>query len=243
LRKTNAVRVQEKPSGFRVSRDARWGAVQAVARDRVPDARKMRADLMGAAGADTHFQQREALEAIEHLVFGDGGAAFGAATEFRDALEERGLRYAVGIAPQAGVWIEPPQIQVPRYSGRGAPPKKWDYGGQRPSSVKDVALQAKGWKKVRWREGSKGWLESRFLALRVQPSHGFVQGDPPHKEIRLLVEWPEAEKEPVEYFFCDLPASYTLRRLVRIAKCRWKSEQDYRQLKEELGLDRYEGRS
>ena len=79
--------------------------------------------------------------------------------------------------------------------------------------------------------------------MRVQPSHGFVEGDPPHKELGLLVEWPEQEKEPTQYFFCDLPSSYTLRRLVRIAKCRWKIEQDYHQLKEELGLDHYEGRS
>ena len=48
----------------------------------------------------------------------------------------------------------------------------YHYGDQRPSTVQDVALQAKGWKKIRWREGSKGWLESRFLAARVQPSHG-----------------------------------------------------------------------
>jgi len=57
------------------------------------------------------------------------------------------------------------------------------------------------------------------------------------------VEWPESEKEPAKYFLCDLPVSYTLRRLVRLAKCRWKIEQDYQQLKEELGLDHYEGRS
>ena len=91
--------------------------------------------------------------------------------------------------------------------------------------------------------GTWSELESRFLPLRVQPSHGFVDGDPPHKEIWLLVEWPEAEKEPIKYFLCDLPANYTLRRLVRITKCRWKIEPDYHQLKEELGLDHYEGRS
>ena len=51
------------------------------------------------------------------------------------------------------------------------------------------------------------------------------------------------EKEPIKYFFCNLPETYTLRRLVRLAKCRWKIEQDYQQLKEELGLDHYEGRS
>jgi SRSO17 transposase len=177
----------------------------------------------------------------DRIVLADAG--YGEATEFREALEERSLRYAVGVAPQVGVWIKPPKTRVPPYSGRGAQPKNWDYGDQRPRSVKDVALQAKGWKKVRWREGSKGWLESRFLALRVQPSHGFVHGEAPHKEIWLLVEWPEGESEPIKYSLCDLPASYTLRRLVRIAKCRWKIDQDYRQLKEELGLDHYEGRS
>jgi len=79
--------------------------------------------------------------------------------------------------------------------------------------------------------------------VRIQPSHGFVHGDPPHKEIWLLVEWPGEEKEPTKYFFCDLPASYTLRRLVRITRCRWKIEQEYHQLREELGLDHYEGRN
>jgi len=57
------------------------------------------------------------------------------------------------------------------------------------------------------------------------------------------VEWPAATAEPTRYFFCDLPADYSLRRLVQVAKARWKIEQDYQQLKEELGLDHYEGRS
>jgi SRSO17 transposase len=80
------------------------------------------------------------------------------------------------------------------------------------------------------------------MAMRVQPSHGFVDGQPPRKEVWLLVEWPETENEPTRYFLCDLSPNYTLRRLVRLAKSRWKIEQDYQQLKEELGLDHYEGR-
>jgi SRSO17 transposase len=134
-------------------------------------------------------------------------------------------------------------VKVPAYPGKGARPKRYDYGTQRPTSVRAAALAAKGWKRVRWREGTKGWLESRFLAMRVQASHGFTDGQPPHKEVWLLVEWPEGEAEPTKYSLCDLPASYSLRRLVRVAKCRWKIEQDYHQLKEELGLDHYEGRS
>jgi len=171
-------------------------------------------------------------------------AAYGDATEFRDGLETRHLPYIVGISSSLGVWTRPPTATVPpRHWGRGAPATRYDYGKQRPMSVLEAARKAKGWKVVRWRQGTKGWLESRFVAMRVQPSHGFVRGEPPRHELWLLVEWPESEKEPIQYFFCDLPETYTLRRLVRLAKCRWKIEQDYPQLKEELGLDHYEGRS
>ncbi len=64
-----------------------------------------------------------------------------------------------------------------------APAKKWDYGEQRPSSVKDVALQAKDWKKVRWREGTKGWLESRFL---VMLAHSFLTLETMRRKKKLL---------------------------------------------------------
>ena len=177
----------------------------------------------------------------DRLVIADAG--YGDTTEFRDALEARQLSYVVGISSTLGVWAKPPKVKIPTPSGRGAPATRYRYGDQRPSSVREVAMRTNGWKTVRWREGTKGWLEYRFLAVRVQPSHGFVDGEPPHKEVWLLVEWPEEEKEPTKYFLCDLPASYTLRRLVRLAKCRWKIEHDYHQLKEELGLDHYEGRS
>jgi SRSO17 transposase len=109
--------------------------------------------------------------------------------------------------------------------------------------VQEVAQKAGGWKQVRWREGKKGWLESRFYACRVQPAHGFDEGEPPHPEVWLLVEWPPGEPEPTKYFLCHLPENYTLRGRVRLVKSRWKIEQDYQQLKEELGLDHYEGRN
>ncbi len=177
----------------------------------------------------------------DRVVIADAG--YGETTEFREELEARELPYVVGISAKVGAWTKPPQAEIPPHRGRGGPPTRYKYGNQRPTPVGEVVRQAKGWKKVRWREGTKGWLESRFLAIRVQPSHGFVRGQAPHKEVWLLAEWPEREKEPTKYFFCDLPASYTLRRLVRLAKCRWKIEQDYHQLKEELGLDHYEGRN
>jgi SRSO17 transposase len=187
------------------------------------------------------IDQVRGWELPDRIVIADAG--YGDTTEFRDALEARQLPYVVGISPNLGVWTKPPKVKIPEYRGRGAPATRYDYGAQRPSSVRDVVLRAKGWKKVRWREGTKGWLESRFLAVRVQPSHGFVDGRPPHKEVWLLVQWPDGEAEPTKHFLADLPATHSLRRLVRLAKSRWKIEQDYQQLKEELGLDHYEGRN
>jgi len=70
----------------------------------------------------------------------------------------------------------------------------------------------------------------------------YVHGKPPHKEVWLLVECPQDKKELTQYFLRDLPEAYTLRGSDRPAKARWKIEQDYQQLKEELGLDHYKGR-
>ena len=120
------------------------------------------------------------------IVVADAG--YGDTTEFREELAARQLSYVVGISSTTGVWSKPPQAKVPRYQGRGAPATRYAYGKQRPTSTQDAAVQAKGWKRIHWRQGTKGWLESRFVALRVQPSHGFVRGQPPHNEVWLLSE-------------------------------------------------------
>jgi SRSO17 transposase len=173
------------------------------------------------------------------VVLADAG--YGETTEFRQGLESRQLRYAVGIPSTVTVWTQPPRLRTTR--GRSRRPTVYHYGQQRPCTVREVAAKARGWKRVRWREGTKAWLESRFYACRVQPAHDFDEGEPPLPEVWLLVEWPSGEPQPTKYFLCQLPEHYSLRRLVRIVKSRWKIEQDYQQLKEELGLDHYEGRN
>jgi SRSO17 transposase len=186
------------------------------------------------------IDQARAWGLRDRIVVADAG--YGDATEFRDGLEARQLAYVVGISSTVGVWTRPPKAVVPPYGGRGQPPTRYAYGQQRPISAQAAVAKATGWKTLRWRHGTKGWLTSRFVALRVQPSHGFVQGEPPHKAVWLLAEWPAAESAPTKYWLGDLPASTSLRHLVRVAKSRWAIEQDYQQLKEELGLDHYEGR-
>jgi SRSO17 transposase len=122
--------------------------------------------------------------------------------------------------------------------------RRFDYGKQKPMTVRAVAVEQSGrFRAVTWRQGSRGPMRSRFLARRVQAAHGYVEGEAPGKEVWLPIEWPEAEPQPAKYFLCDLPKNLSLKRLVDIAHGRWRIEQDYQQLKEELGLDHFEGRS
>jgi SRSO17 transposase len=177
------------------------------------------------------------------VVLADAG--YGDITEFRRGLESRHRQYAVGITSQVRVWVEPPLLVDHERCPTGRPPlRQFDYGQQKPLTVRAVAEeQLEKFRPVTWRQGSKGPMRSCFLARRVQAAHGYVEGEAPGKEVWLLIEWPEQEPKPTKYFLCDLPRKLSLKRLVDIAHGRWRIEQDYQQLKEELGLDHFEGRS
>ena len=96
---------------------------------------------------------------------------------------------------------------------------------------------------VTWREGTNERLSSRFAALRVRCAHRDHLRVEPHPEQWLLIEWPRGEAEPTKYFLSTLPAATPLKELVRVAKLRWRIERDYQELKQELGLGHFEGRS
>ena len=98
-------------------------------------------------------------------------------------------------------------------------------------------------RRVSWREGTSGRMHSRFAALRVRSAHRDYWRKEPHPEQWLLIEWPKAEKEPTKYWLSNLSASIALRKLVAIAKLRWRIERDYEELKQELGLGHFEGRN
>lgn len=88
-------------------------------------------------------------------------------------------------------------------------------------------------------------MRSRFLALRVRPANRDIPrgADGTVPECWLIVEWPAGKPEPTDYWLSTLPADTPLRDLVRLAKIRWRIEHDYRELKDGLGLDHFEGRS
>jgi SRSO17 transposase len=110
-----------------------------------------------------------------------------------------------------------------------------------PISVLELAkeLPAKSYRTVTWREGTNTRLGSRFARVRCR----VAQDNRPREEQWLIMEWPEGELQPTQYFLSNLPETTSFKTLVHTLKMRWRIEHDYRELKEEVGLDHYEGRN
>jgi SRSO17 transposase len=193
-------------------------------------------------------QIRQALEQKVPIGVVLADAGYGKGTQFRTDLTQRGLQYVVGIESNATVW-EPGQPPLPapaRKPGRGAPAKRLQRNADhQPISVKQLALElpSSAWKDIGWRQGCQETLHSRFAAVRVRPAHRDYKRSEPYPEEWLLMEWPKKESEPAKYWLSTLPVKTSLKSLVKIAKHRWIIERDYEELKQELGLGHYEGRS
>jgi len=166
--------------------------------------------------------------------------AYGNGNPFRQGLIDRELFYVAEIEAKTIVFNEPRKTR----RRVGDPPPDNERDKTAVFTVKDFALKLPAWmwKTIKWRQGTKRRLVSRFAAVRVLPAHqpAKVKSRPPRQW--LLIEWPKGEPEPTKYWFSNLPAQAGLSRLVFFAKVRWRIEQSYQQLKEELGLDHYEGR-
>jgi SRSO17 transposase len=174
-------------------------------------------------------------------------AGYGNDTDFRSGLTAMGLRYVVGIQSSAALWPAGTGPLPPRpWSGRGRPTSllRRDPEGK-PVSAKELAkcLPPRAWRKIAWRQGTNTPLSSRFAATRVRPSHRDYWRSAPWPEEWLLVEWPRDANEPTKYWLSTLPEDIPLADLVAEAKLRWRIERDYQELKQEIGLDHYEGRS
>jgi SRSO17 transposase len=172
-------------------------------------------------------------------------AGYGESGELRLGLEERGLAYVVQVKATTSASPEAvgQQVALSR-AGRRPGPR---YRAKR-SSLAQLVLAAgpSAAKTVAWREGTRGKLRSRFVALRVRPAgvklrRAAAGGELPVRW--LLAEWPAGQPEPVKYWLANLPGDTPLQELVRLAKLRWRIEHDYRELKDALGLDHFEGRS
>jgi len=174
-------------------------------------------------------------------------AGYGDDTDYRDGITGLGLLYVLGIKPGTTVWAQGTGPLPPKpWAGRGKKPTRLRRDeAHQPVSVKEVAmsLPASAYRKLTWREGTNTKLSSRFAAIRVRAAHRDYQLDIPRDEEWLLIEWPKGEAAPTKYFLSTLPADISHKELVDAVKSRWRIERDYQELKQEFGLDNFEGRN
>jgi SRSO17 transposase len=181
--------------------------------------------------------------APRHCVLADAG--YGLSAPFRQALSERGLRWAVGIPRHLKVYPADVALIFP-VAGRGRPRQR--HIPDQKSQAAEAILAEAPWRPVSWRRGTKGRLSARFAALRVRIADGPPQRirdmgaqHMPGEEAWLVGERRTGGEQ--KYYLSNLPADTPLRALAAAIKARWVCQQAHQQLKEELGLDHFEGRS
>jgi len=172
-------------------------------------------------------------------------AGYGLSAPFRQALSDRGLAWAVGIPGRQKVYPADVALIFP-VAGRGRPRQRHIPDSR--SIAAQTMLESAKWRQVSWRRGTKGRLSARFAAIRVRVADGPPQRigtmgaqHMPGEEVWLVGEHRSSGER--KYYLSNLPADTPIRKLAGAIKARWICEQAHQQLKEELGLDHFEGRS
>jgi SRSO17 transposase len=175
-------------------------------------------------------------------------AEFGDNFTLRTALHRAGLAYALGVSSTLSAFVGTPRLRPPATTAgrKGRPQTRPTLPrGVTPQSIATLvaAWPARQWRTISWNNASTGrrW-RARFAAQRITPAHAWRQRRLA-PEVWLLAERDEGATPRTKYHLVHLPATATLRALVRLAHQRWAIEQQYQELKDELGLDHFEGRS
>jgi SRSO17 transposase len=176
-------------------------------------------------------------------VLADSG--YGSSGPFRQALSARGLLWAVGLMGRQNVY--PVDVALIFPVAKIGKRRKYHIPDRAPVSAETMLANEK-WQKVSWRQGTKGPLTCLFAARRVRLAEGHKHRmldnrmqSMPGDEVWLVGERRSTGEQ--KYYVSNLPADATLKRLAATIKARWVCEQAHQQLKEELGLDHFEGRS
>jgi len=172
--------------------------------------------------------------------------AYGDNTAFRTGLHTLEREYVVAVSTQACVYGAETSFAVPARQGMTGRPRSVARPDREPESVGALAkrLPADAWKTLPCRTTPAGEdVEGRFAFVRVVATHPVRNDQQPPRQEWLIIEWPADAEAPSDYWLSNLAADTDPERLARLARLRWTIELDYRQLKGELGLDHYEGRS
>jgi SRSO17 transposase len=188
---------------------------------------------------------RRARAAGLHLTAVVADAEFGDITAFRRMLHQWRLPYALGVSRHLTVFRGTPAVHIPPRARTGRPRSQLVLvEDTRPITVRALALALppRAWRRVTWRNGTNRPWAARFAARRVTPANEW-RNRRLAPEVWLLCEQDLGLTPRIKYFFVHLPAAASLKQLVRLAHQRWAIEQQYQELKTELGLDHFEGRS
>ena len=171
-------------------------------------------------------------------VLADAGYGNGAA--FRKGLSDRHLSWVVGVQSNQSVYDMAVRETWPTAT-RGRPRKR-GVASEKPVAARSF-LETASWQRFTWRIGTKGPLAAEFAAVRVRVADGPPQGNRtplPGDEVWLIGE--RRDNGDAKYYLSNLPPNTTLPVLAARTKARWVCEQGHQQMKEELGLDHFEGR-
>ena len=175
-----------------------------------------------------------------------GDAAYGENTQLRGDLDAGGIEYVLSINPETTIFAPGAVFAVPdRKPGKPGRNPAAHHADRDPVSVGEYAktLTDEDFQTVAFRGTGKTRVRSRFAFKRVTAAHPVTRDRVAPREEWLIIEWAEGAEHPSDYWISNLPARTKPQRLARLARLRWMIELDYRQLKGELGLDHYEGRS
>lgn len=170
-------------------------------------------------------------------------AGYGASAEFRHALTARALTWAVGIGRLQKVFPAQVRMRMPRPTHTSGRPRRHAVPSHVSRRVDELLATAR-WQSVSWRTGTRGPLRAQFAAVRVRVADGIQASKGQHLPGELA--WVVGERRATgerKYYLTNHPAGTALRTLAAAIKARWVCEQAHQQLKEELGLDHFEGRS
>ena len=169
-------------------------------------------------------------------------AGYGSSAAFRRGLAARVPLWAVGIPKTQKVYSATVRLIWPATQATGRP-RRHGVPNQRPVAA-EVVLKRAPWRPIRWRQGTKGPLTASFAARRVRVADGPQSQNGhrlPGEELWLVGERRSSGER--KYYLASHPAGTPLQTLAATVKARWACEQAHQQLKEELGLDHFEGRS
>jgi SRSO17 transposase len=172
--------------------------------------------------------------------------AYGDDSALRTRLHALEREYVLAVSAQLGVYGPETTFAVPERNGSVGRPRTLARPDRKPESVRALAarLPARAWQTLPCRTTPAGEeVASRFAFVRVVATHPVRTDCLPPREEWLIIEWPTGADAPSDYWLSNLPETESRERLARLARLRWTIELDYRQLKGELGLDHYEGRS